>query len=96
MKSQSNTYPEKVQVLGINTYAYNYNIQEIEGQFCYDTEIFEKYPTRGEVINRIVTTRYPDGAENAILRKAILDPENEEFVEYYAFVESIKKEIEEV
>lgn len=90
MKSQSNTYPERIQQLGINTFAYNYNIQEVDGMYNYETEIFEHYPSRGEVINRIVSNQYPDGEESAILRKAILNPENEEYLEYYKFVEYIK------
>ena len=58
--------------------------------YNYETEIFEHYPTRDEVIKRIVTNKYPDGAENAILRKGIKDPLNTEYLEYYDFVESIK------
>lgn len=94
MKSQSNTYPEQIQQLGINTFAYNYNVKEADGMFFYETEIFEHYPTRGEVINRIVSNQYPNGEESAILRKAILNPDNPEYLEYYEFVENVKKQIE--
>lgn len=91
MKTYTNTLPEKVQQLGINTYAYNYDIKEEENGYSCETEIFDTYPTRGLVINRLVSNKYPNGAEQAVLRKGIKDPLNEEYLEYYEFIESIKK-----
>ena len=89
--ANSNIKPEKIEQLGINTYAYNYDIKEDENGYSFQTEIFDTYPTRGLVINRLVSNKYPEGAEQAVLRKGIRDPLNEEYLEYYEFVESIKK-----
>lgn len=92
--ANSNIKPEKIEQLGINTYAYNYNIEEVENGFNYETEIFNTCPTRSLVINRLVSNKYPEGAEQAVLRKGIRDPLNEEYLEYYEFVESVKKLID--
>ena len=86
--------PEVIEKLGENTFAYNYNINEVENGYNYETEIFDTLPTRSMIINRLVTNRYPLGEEQAILRKGIKDPLNVEYLDYYEFVESVKKLID--
>ena len=106
--TNSNEKPKTIERLGLSTFAFNYDIKEeilkddnenerIEYQ--YKTLIFEHLPTQGEIINRIISDKYPDGEESAIHRKGILDRQNPEFVAYNEFVENtkakIKKEFEE-
>lgn len=54
---------------------------------------FNHLPTYKEVINMIVTTEYPNGKEQQLLRHGIADPQDEEYVEYYNNVEAITSEI---
>lgn len=99
--NSSNERPETIQKLGYSLFAYNYQINEVtkpsmrEGEpetkgFEFNSILFDHIPTIGEVINAIIGQTYPNGAENAIQRKGILDNENAEFKLYNEFVESTK------
>lgn len=87
---KSNDKPELIQRLGQSLYAYNYNIQEAEKGFECEQLLFDHIPNYSDVVNRIVSEKYNNGAEMAIQRKGILDKANEEFVEYNNFVEGVK------
>lgn len=101
--THSNERPKKIDRLGFSTFAYNYDVQEVSVQtnenetarteYQFKTLIFDHVPTSSEVINRIVTDKYKDGEELAIQRKAILNPELPEFIEYNNFVENVKKKV---
>ena len=93
MKTHSNALPERIQQLGLNLYAYNHNIQEVEDGYVYEAIHFDHIPTANEIINILVLQTYPDGEELAIQRKGIIDPQNNEFVTYYQNVEQIKAKI---
>ncbi|MGV8136495.1 MAG: hypothetical protein AB2L20_14900 [Mangrovibacterium sp.] len=43
------------------------------------------------IVDSVVKENYPDGADQAALRKGIVDAENVEFVAFNNFVESIKQ-----
>lgn len=98
--THSNERPARIEQLGLSTFAYNYDVQEVSVQtneneperieYQFKTLVFDHKPTRNEVINRIIAERYPDGEESAIQRKGILDRENPEFVAYNQFVEGVK------
>lgn len=96
--THSNERPARIEQLGMSTFAYNYDVQEVSVQdngnerteFQFKTLVFDHKPTKNEVINRIITERYPDGEESAIQRKGILDSQNPEFVDYNEFVEGVK------
>lgn len=98
--THSNERPARIEQLGMSTFAYNYDVQEVSVQtneneqerieYQFKTLVFDHKPTRNEVINRIIAEKYPDGEESAIQRKGILDKANEEFVEYNNFVEGVK------
>lgn len=90
MKTHSSTNPVRIQQLGLNLYAYNHNIQQVEDGYVYESLHFDHIPTSNEVINHLVSRAYPDGEELAIQRKGIIDPQNNEFVSYYQNVERIK------
>lgn len=91
--NNSNQKPEKIQQLGQSLYAFNYNIEEIEEGYQYDTLIFAHVPKYDEVVNRIIQGKYPNGAELAIQRKGILDRYDDDFVSYNDFVEQTKADI---
>jgi hypothetical protein len=93
MKAFSNSRPPLIQQLGANLYAYNHDIQESEEGFDYNPLYFDHSPSRGEVINDLVTTAYPHGEENALQRKGILNPQDQEFLSYYNNVEEIKLKV---
>ncbi len=88
---KSNDKPELIQKLGQSLYAYNHNITVTdEGYECVQL-IFNHIPVYPDVVNRIVSEMYGNGAEQAVLRKGVLDVNNEEFVEYNKFVENVKQ-----
>ena len=87
---KSNDRPELIQRLGQSLYAYNYNIQEIDDGFECEQLLFDHIPIYEDVVNRIISEKYSNGAEMAIQRKGILDKANEEFVGYNNFVEDVK------
>ena len=93
MKTHSNARPERIQQLGLNLYAYNHNIQEVEDGYDYEAIHFDHIPSANEIINHLVSQAYPNGEELAIQRKGIIDPQNNEFVNYYQNVEQIKAKI---
>lgn len=93
MKASSNNKPPLIQQLGANLYAYNHNIQEVEEGYEYHPLYFDHEPAREEVINELVLKSYPFGEENALQRKGILNPQDEEFMAYYANVEMIKSKV---
>lgn len=90
--------PERIERLGVSTFAYNYDVKEVAVQddgnerteFQYKTLVFDHVPNRNEVINRIICETYPDGEESAIQRKGIINNSDPEFVEYNNFVEDTK------
>lgn len=43
------------------------------------------------IIDAVVRENFPDGADQAALRKGIVDAENADFVAFNSFVESIKQ-----
>jgi hypothetical protein len=97
----SNDRPEKIKKLGHSLFAYNYQITEVSRQVMYENEqetngfefktvTFDHLPTIGEVINAIICQAFPNGEENAIQRKGILDNDNAEFKKYNQFVELTK------
>lgn len=45
------------------------------------------YPT---IVNTVVKENYPHGADEAALRKGIINPEDADFVEFNNFVEQVK------
>ena len=98
--THSNERPARIEQLGLSTFAYNYDVQEVSVQtneneperieYQFKTLVFDHKPTRNEVINRIITEKYPDGEETAIQRKGIIDNQNPGFVAYNQFVENVK------
>lgn len=93
MKAFSNNRPPLTQQLGANLYAYNHDIQEVEEGYEYQPLYFDHEPAREEVINELVLKSYPFGEENALQRKGILNPQDEEFLLYYDDVERIKYKV---
>jgi len=101
--THSNERPARIEQLGMSTFAYNYDVQEVSVQtneneperieYQYKTLVFDHSPTRNEVINRIVCEQYPAGEESALQRKGILNKANPEFIAYNEFVESTKEKI---
>lgn len=95
--THSNEMPARIERLGFSTFAYNYNVKEVvvedRIEFQYETLVFDHYPTRNEIINRIISEAYPNGEELAIQRKGIIDNQNIEFVAYNEFVESVKEQV---
>lgn len=97
--AQSNERPETIQKLGHSLYGYNYDISETvkttmgmeQKGFEFTQTLFDHAPTRYEAINAIIANKYPNGEENALQRKGILNPENAEFVAYCEFVENVKQ-----
>lgn len=90
MKTISENKPKTIEQLGVNLYSYNYDIQEIDNRYQFERYLFDHSPTDSEVINAVVTSIYPDGEELAIQRKGIINPQNNEFINYYQNVERIK------
>lgn len=76
--------------LAFNAYTFIWNVEETVNGFMFDQVFFDHMPERGEVINACIQDRYPNGEEQALQRKGILNREDPEFVDYLAFVEFIK------
>ena len=99
MKSSSNIKPDHVVYIGNGKWHYNYNVAqtEVDGETRYDYEqvILKGKPTYESTVAAIVRDRYTVDAEMAIQRKGIADNSNQEFVDYNAFVESIKDMVKE-
>lgn len=97
--TNSNERPERIEKLGYSTYGYNYDIEQLQPDdagnvmYNYNTVLFDHIPEKNEVINAIISAKYTDGEEFAILRKGVKDSDNEQFVAYNAFVEGIKNKI---
>lgn len=64
-------------------------IQETHLLGTYFDTGFDYKPSYKQVINMVVSTEYPDGKEQQLLRHGILNPQDEEYVEYYNNVEDI-------
>ena len=93
MKAYSSDRPPLIQQLGVNLYAFNHNIQEVEEGYEYVPFYFNHFPLREEVINQLVANTYPYGEELAIQRKGIANPQSDEFTSYYNNVEYIKHKV---
>jgi len=57
---------------------------------------FDYAPTYKEMVNFIVSKKYPNGKEQQLLRHGILNPQDEEYVAYYNDVEEITRTIKEL
>lgn len=88
--THSNTKPQIIEQLGYSLYAFNHNVTQGENGYMYETIYFDFIPSYADVVNRVITDKYGNGAEMAIQRKAIIDNQNAEFVEYNEFVEKTK------
>ena len=91
--THSNGKPLLIEQLGLSLFSYNHNIQQVDDGFTYTALIFDHIPTQSEVINRIVTDKCKYGEELAIQRKAILNPNFPEFIEYNNFVDGVKQKV---
>lgn len=100
--TNSNEKPKTIEKLGFSTFAYNYGLKEVtvenqdsetHTEYQYETLVFDHYPTRNEVINRIICETYPDGEESAIQRKGIVNNSDPEFIAYNEFVEQVKAQV---
>lgn len=88
----SDEKPVLIDQIGVSLFAYNHNpVQDETGAWHFDSYVFDHSPEYGEVINRIITDKYPNGEEAAIHRKGIVDKDNAEFVAYNQFVEQVKE-----
>lgn len=54
---------------------------------------FKHKPSYKELANMIISSEYPNGKEQQLLRMGVKDPKNEEFLAYYNNVEDIKTTI---
>lgn len=61
--------------------------EHLQGKYIQTN--FDYEPTYKEIINFIVSSEYPNGKEQELLRYGISDSTNEEYIEYYNNVESI-------
>lgn len=64
-----------------------------EGVVEYYAEEQYKVPNPsdyGTIVNSVVKENYPMGADEAALRKGIINPEDADFLEFNAFVEQVK------
>lgn len=99
MKSSSNIAPKTTEHLGNGKWHYNYNVvqAEVDGETRYDYEqvILKGKPNYESTVTAIVRENYTVDAEMAIQRKGIADNSNQEFVDYNAFVESVKAMVKE-
>lgn len=101
--THSNERPARIEQLGMSTFAYNYDVQEVSVQtneneperieYQFKTLVFDHVPNRNEVINRIICETYPDGEESAIQRKGIINNSDPEFITYNEFVEQVKAQV---
>lgn len=54
---------------------------------------FNYRPSYKEIINFLISSEYPDGKEQEMLRLGIRDPQNEEYLEYFNKAEEIRMTI---
>lgn len=93
MKSTSNEKPSVLQRLGLNLWAYNYNVTEVTGQenetmYSYDTLTFDHLPTIDEVISEVIRTKYTISEEIKLSYRR--DADIEEFILHEDFVLAVK------
>lgn len=54
---------------------------------------FDYLPSYKEVINFLITSEYPNGKEQQMLRQGVFNPSDPEYLEYYGQVEDIRSTI---
>lgn len=95
MKFEANTVPEKFEVSGFEL-RIRFDVKEVEREdmsgekrkaFVGDEVVVAENATRSTIIESIVASRYSQGAEISLSRKADSDPAK---VEYLAFVNQAK------
>lgn len=76
----------------INNYCKDFNCHYTNLVIDIDTVSFTTYSkiTYESLVNKLVKEKYSDSEEFAILRKAIGNPNNDEYLIYNAFVEDCK------
>lgn len=89
--TKSNNKPNRIEQLGMSLFAYNFNPTQTEDGWEYESYYFNHIPNRDEIINEIVSRKYPNGGEFALQRKGIINPNDKEFLEYFERVEQIKR-----
>lgn len=90
----NNVKATKEQIKGyINNYCKDFNCHYTNLVIDIDTVSFTTYSkiTYERLVNKLVKEKYSDSEEFAILRKAIGNPYNAEYVEYNAYVEECKE-----
>lgn len=92
-KTTSAERPQTIAALAVNAIAYNWAVTETESGYEFNQVIFDHHPTRNEVINACIQHHFPDGEEQALQRKGIIDRNDPEFVAYVAQVNAIKEEV---
>ncbi|MGL5683575.1 MAG: hypothetical protein ACRDDZ_11085 [Marinifilaceae bacterium] len=92
---------QPIEELGNDQFYYN---REIDRQTLQDERgdvslysckryLCDGVPSYESIVNQIVSYHYPNGEENALLRKGVMNPQNNEFINYNTFVEDVKQEV---
>lgn len=89
-KTTSAERPQTIATLAVNAIAYNWDVVETADGYEFRQVIFDHHPTRHEVINACIQHHFPNGEEQALQRKGIIDRNDPEFVAYVERVEQIK------
>jgi len=93
MKSTSNERPSILQKLGLNLWAYNYNVIEKTGSeneivFEFETLVFDRMPTPEEAIGAVIRDKYTVDEEIKLSYKR--EGDSAEFLEHEEFVSAVK------
>lgn len=94
----SNVKGTQEQIKGyINNYCKDFNCHYTNLVIDIDTVSFTTYSKDSyeSIVNKLVKQKYSDSEEFAILRKAIKNPNNDEYLIYNAYVEDCKSKAKE-
>lgn len=100
MKTMSNIKPQKLAISRIGKHyeiIYSNNIQEInvdgETHYEYDMKLIKaKINSRDEAIEIFVALEYSTGAEISLIKKGMLDSNNQEYLNYLDYVQWCKEQ----
>lgn len=93
MKSQSDSRPSLAQKLqgGI---LINFNIVETENGFEYDQVKVSETPTKSEIVEAVMASKYTTGAEFAAINNKDSEPEEyQEYQDFRVFAKAIADEV---
>ena len=82
---------------GVNYRAINFNVQEVEYGYEWDSvELLSIQFDYSGIIDALITYKYPNDKMQAVINNYLLEPENEEFVTAFNEMQAWRREAKEI